>query len=50
MSKTQSHRICEDSARECIRLARMTDDPELRVELFKIARDWMEISMEQREE
>jgi len=50
MAKIQSHRICEESARECIRLARMTDDPELRVELFKIARDWIEISMAQQED
>ena len=50
MSKLQSDRICEESARECARLARMTDDPERRVELFKIARDWMAIAMEQAEE
>ena len=40
-------RICHDSARECIRLARMSDDPELRYELFEMARQWMALAMEE---
>ena len=39
--------ICHDSARECIRLARMSDDPELRYELFEMARQWMALAMEE---
>ena len=36
-----------NSARECIRLARMSDDPELRYELFEMARQWMALAMEE---
>ena len=39
--------ICHNSARECIRLARMSDDPELRYELFEMARQWMALAMEE---
>ena len=35
------------SRRECIRLARMSDDPELRYELFEMARNWMALAMEE---
>lgn len=47
MSKPRSANICHDSARECVRLARMSDDPELRYELFEMARQWMAIAMEE---
>ena len=50
MSKAEVDRICQESARECVRLARMTDDPERRVELFQMARGWMAMAMEQQEE
>jgi hypothetical protein len=47
MSNIPPNRICEDSARECVRLARMTDDLEMRNELFKMARDWMAVAMKE---
>lgn len=49
MSNIRPDKICEDSALECVRLARMTDDPELRNELFKMARDWMAVATEEKE-
>lgn len=49
MSNIRPDKICEDSARECVRLARMTDDAELRNELFKMARDWMAVATEEAE-
>jgi hypothetical protein len=39
--------ICHDSARECVRLGRMSDDPELQHELFELARQWMALAMEE---
>ena len=41
--------ICHESARECVRLARMSDDPEVRCELFELARQWMALAMEEGE-
>jgi hypothetical protein len=32
---------CAGYARECVRLAALTTDPQLREELLKIAREWM---------
>jgi hypothetical protein len=32
----------EEYARDCIRLAGMTDDPAIREPLLKMAREWME--------
>ena len=40
--------ILHDSARECVRLARMSDDPEVRVELFQLAREWMALAIQER--
>ena len=40
--------ILHDSARECVRLARMSDDLEVRVELFQLAREWMALAMRNR--
>ena len=36
-----------DFARECIRLADRTDDPELRERLLQMAREWMAVAMEE---
>ena len=47
MYNSRRDSICHDSARECIRLARMSDDPELRYELFEMARQWMALAMEE---
>ena len=49
MSNTGPDKICEASALECVRLARMTNDPELREELFKMARDWMAVATKETE-
>jgi len=38
---------CHDSARECVRLGRMSDDPELQYELFEMARQWTALAMEE---
>jgi hypothetical protein len=35
----------EKYARECVRLARLADDPELRDQLLQLARDWMAEAM-----
>jgi hypothetical protein len=37
----------EGYARECVRLARLTDDPEIRDQLMQMARDWMADAMGQ---
>ena len=50
MFRPASDSICHDCARECARLGRMTDDPELRHELFEIARRWMALAMEEENE
>jgi hypothetical protein len=34
----------EQYARDCIRLAGMTDDPTIREPLLKMAREWMEVA------
>jgi hypothetical protein len=47
MSYFRSDSICHDSARECVRLGRMSDDPELQYELFELARQWMALAMEE---
>jgi hypothetical protein len=44
-----SANICYESARECVRLARMSDDPELRYDLFQIARRWMAMALEEQD-
>ena len=38
---------CEGYARECVRLAGLTTDPQLREELLKIARDWKAMAMQE---
>jgi hypothetical protein len=50
VSNYHSNRTCEVSARECVHLARLTDDPDLRNELFKMARDWMAVAMQEQQE
>jgi hypothetical protein len=35
----------EDFARECVDLANLTADPQMRERLFQMAREWMEIAM-----
>jgi hypothetical protein len=47
MSYFRSDNICHASARECVRLGRMSDDPELKHELFELARQWMALAMEE---
>ena len=39
--------ILHDSARECVRLARMSDDPEVQVELFQLARERMALAIQE---
>jgi hypothetical protein len=36
---------CEGYAHECVRLAGLTDDPEIREQLFQMAREWMAQAM-----
>jgi hypothetical protein len=36
---------CEGYAQECVRLAGLTDDPEIREQLFQMAREWMAEAM-----
>jgi hypothetical protein len=45
MLKSSSN-ICHESARECVRLARASDDPDLRHELFEMARQWMALALD----
>jgi hypothetical protein len=40
-----SDREMEDFARECVRLANLTADPQLRERFFQMAREWMVIAM-----
>ena len=35
----------EEFARECVHLANLTADPQMRERLFQMAREWMEIAM-----
>jgi hypothetical protein len=36
----------EEFARDCVRLARQANSPELREKLFEIAREWMRAAMD----
>ena len=36
-------------ARECVRLAGLTDEPEIRDQLFALAREWMAAAMHDRD-
>jgi hypothetical protein len=36
---------CIEYARECVRLAGLTDDPDIRDRLLETARDWMAAAM-----
>ena len=38
---------CFDYARDCVRLANMADNPELREQLLKMAREWMAVAMKE---
>ena len=37
----------ESYASECVRLARLTDDPHIRERLFQMARQWMAVAMDE---
>jgi hypothetical protein len=37
-----SAQACVDYACECVRLAALTDDPDIRAELLEVARSWMQ--------
>jgi hypothetical protein len=39
---------CVGYARECVRLAGLTDNPELREQLLNMAREWMATAMHER--
>jgi hypothetical protein len=39
----------EEFARDCVRLARQANSPELREKLFDIAREWMRAAMDEKE-
>jgi hypothetical protein len=43
-----SNKECVDHARECVRLAGLAQDPELRERLLNIAREWMATAMHER--
>ena len=47
MSYFRSENICYAAAHECCRLADMTDDPEVRSELLKLARQWTALAIEE---
>jgi hypothetical protein len=38
---------CVDYARECVRLAGLTKDPQLREQLLNLAREWMADAMQE---
>ena len=40
---------CEHYARECVRLAELTKDPQLRDQLLNMAREWMALAMHENE-
>jgi hypothetical protein len=40
-----TYRNCVDYARECVRLAEQTEDPDMREWLLQKARDWMASAM-----
>ena len=45
MAKTETD--CESYARECVRLAGLTEDAQLREALMQMAREWMAVAMEE---
>jgi hypothetical protein len=42
-----SDKDIEGYARECVRLAQLTTDPQIRERLFQMAREWMAVAMQQ---
>ena len=40
---------CVAYARECVRLAELTDEPEIRDQLFALAREWTAAAMHERD-
>ena len=42
-----SDKDIESYARECVRLAQLTTDPQIRERLFQMAREWMAVAMQQ---
>ena len=42
-----SDKDIEGYARECVRLAQLTTDPQIRERLFQMAREWMAVAMQE---
>lgn len=42
-----SDKDIEGYARECVRLAQLTTDPQVRERLFQMAREWMALAMQE---
>ena len=42
-----SDKDIEGYARECVRLAQLTTDPQIRERLFQMARAWMAVAMQE---
>ena len=42
-----SDKDIEGYARECVRLAQLTTDPQIRERLFQMAREWMALAMQE---
>jgi hypothetical protein len=42
---TTSDKDMEDYARDCVRLAQLAQEPNLREQLMQLARDWMAAAM-----
>ena len=40
---------CVGYARQCVRLAGLAEDPELRERLLSMAREWMAVAMQEQE-
>lgn len=40
---------CVEYARECVRLAGLVENPELRERLLNMAREWMAVAMHERQ-
>jgi hypothetical protein len=40
-----SDKNCDGYARECVRLANLTSDPNIRDQLMQMAREWMAVVM-----
>ena len=45
---TAPDKVCEDCARECVRLANLSTDPIIRDNLMQMAREWMALAVHER--